>query len=82
MNTVSKIKEGDVVMGHNGRRWKVGEEIKSFLSFQNTCPKCKHKELEYGVIEPEDEIIIQPVICKWCLYEFEIFTIPSWYIRK
>ena len=78
----SKIKEGYVVTGHNGRKWKVGKEIKSRSYFQNKCPKCMHEELDYGVIEPEDEIIIQPITCRWCLHEFEIFTIPSWYIRE
>jgi len=50
--------------------------------FWNECPKCKSKELDYDVIEPEDEIIIQKVKCKSCLHEFEIFTVPFWYFRN
>lgn len=50
--------------------------------FKDKCPECKSKALDYGVIEPEDEVIIQPITCKYCLYEFEIVTVPSWYIRQ
>ncbi len=51
------------------------------IYFDNKCPNCS-TDLEYGIIEPEDEIIKQHVECKMCAFEFEIFTVPVWYLRN
>ncbi len=55
---------------------------KEKVYFQDKCPNCGGTDLDYGCIEPENEIIKQPVECKMCAFEFEICTIPIWYLRE
>lgn len=52
------------------------------VRFEFECPKCQSKNLDYGVMEPEDEMIKQPVKCNECGHEFEIFAIPEWHVRQ
>ena len=50
--------------------------------FDNKCPKCASSKLSYGVITPQDEIMLQDVTCDECHFEFGIYATCVWYFSN
>lgn len=49
--------------------------------FQDKCPDCGSENLDYGVMTPQDTVLLQTVTCKTCTLEFQIWTpIRKWFI--
>jgi rubredoxin len=50
--------------------------------FNNKCPKCGSDKLDYSVMTPQEEIILQDVKCENCGYEFGIYATTKWYLSE
>lgn len=48
--------------------------------FEDKCPKCKCRKLDYDVIEFHDQWLTQRVVCYECNHAFEIWAEPKWVI--
>ncbi len=88
-----RIKEGDIVTGHNGRKWKVGKEIKEKNEiilkdfYAEWCSPCK---IQTPIIEALKEKYIEKVKFETINIDketkqaerFKIMAVPTLIIQK
>jgi len=47
--------------------------------FEHKCPSCGSDDLEYDIIEPQDEYLKQDVCCNKCNHAFIIWSETKWF---